>query len=175
MMKHLALFLALIAAPAAAQSTSVPTAQINTAVTNANALASQATAIGANAKSIGTTDANSQVAVPASIDVNVLSSANTYLIYATQALAQARSQMQCGVLKCDGSLTKYWWNVVGPTNSGTIGSTAVTAGSYAVEIQGSGPFTATAIGVAACAVGCGLTTTEQGNLVTAAQLASVMP
>jgi hypothetical protein len=55
MMKRLALLLALIAAPAAAQSTSVPTAQINTAVTDANALASQAATIGTNAKSVGTT------------------------------------------------------------------------------------------------------------------------
>jgi hypothetical protein len=55
MMKHLALLLALLAAPASAQSTSVPTAQINTAVTDANALASQAATIGTNAKSVGTT------------------------------------------------------------------------------------------------------------------------
>jgi hypothetical protein len=125
--------------------------------------------------SIATTDANSQAAVPASIDVNVLSSANTYLIYATQALAQARSQMQCAAVGCDGVKTVYWWNVIGPTNAGTISATAVAAGSYALEVQPGGYFGATVSHVGPCAVGCGLSTVEQGSLVTAAQLATVMP
>jgi len=125
--------------------------------------------------SIATTDANSQAAVPASIDVNVLSSANTYLIYATQALAQARSQTQCGQVGCDCVKTIYWWNVIGPTNAGTISATAIAAGSYALEVQPGGYFGATVSHVGPCAVGCGLSTVEQGSLVTAAQLVTVMP
>jgi hypothetical protein len=62
MMKHLAVLLALlIAAPAAAQSTSVPNASITQAATNATALATQATAIGANATSIAKTAGNKKV------------------------------------------------------------------------------------------------------------------
>jgi hypothetical protein len=125
--------------------------------------------------SIATTDANSQVSVPASIAVNVLSSANTYLIYATQALAQARSKTQCTAVGCDGTKTVYWWNVIGPTNAGTISATAIAAGSYALEVQPGGYFGATVSGVGPCAVGCGLSTVEQGSLVTAAQLVTVLP
>ena len=124
---------------------------------------------------ITTVDANSQSAAPAQIAVNVLSNANTYLIYATQALALARSQQQCATIGCDGVNTIWWWNVIGPTNAGTISATAIAANSYAVEIQPNGRFAATTNQVTACAIGCGLTTVEQGALVTAAQLVTVMP
>jgi hypothetical protein len=120
-------------------------------------------------------DANAQNAVSVTVSVNVLSSANTYLIYATQALALARSQTQCGQVGCDGVKTVYWWNVIGPTNAGTISATAIAAGSYAVEVQPGGYFGATVSHVGPCAVGCGLSTVEQGSLVTAAQLVTVMP
>jgi len=119
-------------------------------------------------------DANAQNAVSVVVPVNVLPTANTYLLFATLTLAQTRSQSQCTTLGCDGTKTKYWWNIIGPTNAGTIGATAVTANSYAVEIQGSGAFGMTTK-VGPCAVGCGLSTAEQGQLVTAAQVASVMP
>ncbi len=123
---------------------------------------------------ITTVDANSQAATPTSIAVNVLQSANSYLIFTTQALALARSQAMCATVKCDGVKTVYWWNVIGPTNAGSISGTAVTANSYAIEIQGSG-FYGKVTNVGACAVGCGLSTAEQGSLVTAAQLVTVMP
>lgn len=123
---------------------------------------------------ITATDATSQNAVPVMIGVQVLPSSYTYLIFPTQTLALARSQSQCAALGCDGVKTVYWWNVIGPTNAGTIGSTTVTTGSYAVEIQGSGPFAPTTK-VGPCAVGCGLTSTEQGQLFTAAQVATVLP
>ncbi len=123
---------------------------------------------------ITTVDANSQAATPASIAVNVLPSANTYLLFNTQALALGRSQTQCAAVGCDGTKTVYWWNVIGPTKAGTIASLTVPAGSYAIEIQGSGYYAKT-VAVGPCAVGCGLSSTEQGQLVTAAQVASVMP
>ena len=102
---------------------------------------------------------------------------NTYLIFPTQAAALARSQQQCVTLKCDGVKTIYWWNVIGPLNAGTAGSTVVAAGSYAVEIQAVGPFakTTNAIKGTPCAVGCGLTIGEQGQLVTGTQLAPLVP
>jgi hypothetical protein len=120
-------------------------------------------------------DANAQNAVSVTVNVNVLSSANTYLIYATQALALARSQTQCAAVGCDGVKTIYWWNVIGPTNAGTISATAIAAGSYALEVQPGGYFGATVSHVGPCAVNCGLSTVEQGALVTAAQLVTVLP
>ena len=100
---------------------------------------------------------------------------STYLIFSTQAAALARSQAMCasfGAAKCDGTLTKYWWNVVGPLNAGTAQGKVVTAGSYAVEIQNVGPYATN--GWPACAL-CGLTPTEKTNSVTAVQLAPLMP
>ena len=123
---------------------------------------------------VNVTDANSQAAVPVQISVQMLPAANTYLIFATQPLAMARSQSQCAALGCDGVKTVYWWNVIGPLNAGTIGSQTVTAGSYAVEIQGSGYYSATAK-IGPCAVGCGLTGIEQAALVTAAQVVTLLP
>ena len=81
MMKRFALLLAMIAVPAAAQSTSVPNASITQAATNATALATQATAIAINAKSIGTNatsiSANAtQIAKTATL-ANSISLANT--------------------------------------------------------------------------------------------------
>jgi hypothetical protein len=110
-------------------------------------------------------------------NAQTLPAGNNYLVFSTQVAALARSQQQCGALKCDGAKTVYWWNVIGPLNAGTAGSVSVAANSYAVEIQPSGVFAATthAITVAPCAVGCGLTSLEQGQLVTAAQLQPLLP
>jgi hypothetical protein len=100
---------------------------------------------------------------------------NTYLIFPNQAGALARAQTQCIAVKCDGVQTKYWWNVVGPLAAGTAGTTVVTAGSYAVEIDSIGPFAAINNFVPACAIGCGLTGPEQATLVTAPQITPLLP
>lgn len=87
---------------------------------------------------------------------------NTYLVFPTPQQALARSQQQCQALGCDGTLTKYWWNVV-----------TLTDGTGAVEIQPSGAFGKTTT-VGPCAV-CGLTPAEQAALKTALQLGSLIP
>ena len=60
---------------------------------------------------------------------------NTYLIFSSQALCQARAQAQCAALNCDGVQTRYWWSCVGPLSAGLVGPNAVTSGSYALTIQ----------------------------------------
>ena len=116
------------------------------------------------------TDSTSQIAVPAIVQVSAIDSTRRYLVYATQAAALTRSQAQCAVIGCDGTATKYWWNVIGQLAAGTSGTVAVVAGSYAVEVQLTGMF-GTTVSVPACAIGCGLTPAEKATLVTAAQLA----
>jgi len=120
-------------------------------------------------------DANSNAATPVTIPVRALPSTNTYLVYSSQALAQSRSQTQCATVNCDAHTT-YWWNIVGPLGAGTAGVQIVTDGSYAVEIQATGWFAPTVIPpkVSPCAVGCGLSPTEQQGLVTAVQLAPLL-
>jgi hypothetical protein len=130
---------------------------------------------GLDSIAIAVTDSTSQTATPVNMQVSVAANANTYLIFSTQAAALTRAQTQCAALICDGTFTKYWWNVVGPLAAGTAGVTAVTAGSYAVEIHPSGPFAAVNNFVPACAVGCGLSGPEQATLVTAVQITPLLP
>lgn len=97
---------------------------------------------------------------------------DSYLIFSTQAAALSRSQQQCAALKCDGVQTIWWWNTVGPLSAGTAGLQVVTANSYALDIQASGPFSATDTNK----VGTGtLTSAEISALVTAAQIAPLFP
>lgn len=103
-----------------------------------------------------------------------VNTADSYLVFSTQAAALARSQTQCTALKCDGVQTIYWWNVIGPLNAGTAGSTAVAANSYAVEIQPSGPYGATTT-TSKVAVPTGLSTSEQSSLVTGTALGPLAP
>ena len=119
------------------------------------------------------TDSTSQIAVPAIVQVSAIDSTRRYLVYATQAAALTRSQAQCAVIGCDGTATKYWWNVIGQLAAGTSGTVAVVAGSYAVEVQLTGMF-GTTVSVPACAIGCGLTPAEKATLVTATQLAPLL-
>jgi hypothetical protein len=129
---------------------------------------------GADNITIAVTDSTSQTATPVSVKVTATANTSTYLPFSTQAAAQTRAQQQCTALGCDGTQTKYWWNVVGPLAAGTAGTTVVAAGSYAVEIHSSGPFAAVNNFVPACAVGCGLTGPEQATLVTAAQITPLL-
>lgn len=96
----------------------------------------------------------------------------TYLIAVDQATALARSQQQCAALACDGVLTRYWWNVIGPLNAGMAGATPVPMGAYAIEVQATGPFSATTVVNVKSA---GLTAQEQSTLATAIQLAPLVP
>jgi hypothetical protein len=97
--------------------------------------------------------------------------APTYLIFPNQAACLARSQAQCAALGCDGVNTIYWWDCsAGPLKSGLVGPTAVTAGSYAMRIESTGPFTAIHPAKAV-----GLTILEQSSLKTAAAIAPVLP
>jgi hypothetical protein len=99
---------------------------------------------------------------------------NTYLIFSSQALCQARAQSQCNSLGCDGLQTQFWWACVGPLKSGMVGPNAVFSGSYALVVQPGTPFSATTTNaVAPSAVG--LSSGEQGKLVTAAAISGVMP
>lgn len=124
---------------------------------------------------INVKDSTSQNATPVTVQVQTIPGGFQYIVYSTQALALARSQTQCGAVKCDGVKTQYWWNVIGPLNAGTAGLQSVAANSYAVEVRPGDPyFDATTKTVAACAVGCGLTPPEQATLVTAAQIAPLV-
>jgi hypothetical protein len=99
---------------------------------------------------------------------------NTYLIFSSQALCQARAQSQCSSLGCDGVQTRWWWSCVGPLSAGLVGPNAVTSGSYALVVEPGTPFSATTTNaVAPSAVG--LSSGEQGKLVTAAAISSVLP
>jgi hypothetical protein len=97
--------------------------------------------------------------------------AQSYLIYTTQAACLARSQAMCVAMGCDGVNTKYWWSCdTGPLKSGMVGPTAVFAGSYALRVDPSGPFSAVHP-----AKGVGLSASEQTNLKGAAVIAPVLP
>jgi hypothetical protein len=151
-----------------------------TSIANVTAALATLTFTGqADTITVAVEDANLQIAAPATIQVQTISGTHEYIVYATQAAALARSTQQCAVFgasKCDGVQTVYWWGVIGPLNAGTAGSVSVAANSYAVEIRPGDPYygPTTSEYVAACAVGCGLTPTEQSNLVTAAQLAPLV-
>ena len=98
-----------------------------------------------------------------------------YLIYTSQALCLARSQAMCTAMHCDGVQTKYWWDCsTGPLKAGTVGPTAVFSGSYALAIQASGPFAATASNNVSGG-NVGLSTSEQSSLITATAIAPVLP
>lgn len=92
---------------------------------------------------------------------------NTYLVFDTLPAAQARSQQQCAVIKCDGVNTVYWWGVIGPLKAGTIGGLTVKDGSYAIEVQPSGFFAKT---VTVNKITGTMTAPEQSALVTGTQL-----
>lgn len=98
---------------------------------------------------------------------------NTYLIFSSQALCQARAQAQCAALNCDGVQTRYWWSCVGPLSAGLVGPNAVTSGSYALTIQPGTPFDVTDSNKVSPTAG--LSSGEQSKLVTAAAISSVLP
>lgn len=83
---------------------------------------------------------------------------NSYLTFSTPQAASERSQQMCGAVGCDGVRTRCWWAVK-----------VLSDGTAALRIEPGGFYGKTTT-AAACAVGCGLTTTEQGLLKTAAQL-----
>lgn len=98
----------------------------------------------------------------------------SYLIFPTEAACLARSKQQCQALGCDGVLTKYWWSCIGPLSAGLIGPAAVTAGSYAIQVQSNGPFGATTATQVSPTV-VGLATAEQMRLVSQTAIAPLLP
>lgn len=83
---------------------------------------------------------------------------NSYLTFSTPQLASQRSQAMCTNLNCDGVHTRCWWDVIQLTdNTGVL------------QIQPGGDYSRV-VTETACAVGCGLTVTEQGQLLTAGQV-----
>jgi hypothetical protein len=99
----------------------------------------------------------------------------SYLIYPDQATCLQRSQQMCAAMGCDGVLTKYWWDcTTGPLSSGLVGPNAVPAGSYAMRIESTGNFSIAASNQVSGGTQ-GLTTQEQGKLVTSTQIAPLLP
>jgi hypothetical protein len=99
--------------------------------------------------------------------------AQQYLIFANQPACQARAQQQCQALGCDGKQTIYWWDCsTGPLSAGTVGATAVAAGSYAMAIQPSGIYSISDTTTKGSGT---LTPSEQSSLVSAAAIAPVLP
>ena len=105
--------------------------------------------------------------------------ANTYLIFSSQALCQARAHTQAVALNYpqlnSGDATPAnWWTCTGPLSAGLVGPNAVTSGSYALTIQPGTAFDVTGTNkVVSSAVG--LSSGDQAKLVTAAQISSVLP
>jgi hypothetical protein len=144
-------------------------AQVNSSLANLTDVS------GSDQIAVNAVDANSNAATPVTIPVRALPSTNTYLVYSTAAAAHSRAQMQCAAVRCDGVQTVEWWNVIGPLGAGTAGSQSVADGSYAVELRpGDQYYAPTTTAYAACAVGCGLSGTEQSGLVTAVQIAPLL-
>lgn len=91
------------------------------------------------------------------------SSSNSYLPLASVVAAQSRAAQMCVALGCTGN-TIYWWGVQ-PTTDG--------AASVVIGPTGTAYGPTTTIGP--CAVGCGLSSTEQAALQTAAQMGTKLP
>jgi hypothetical protein len=95
----------------------------------------------------------------------------SYLIFPSQVQCMQRSQAQCQALGCDGVNTIFWWDcTTGPLSSGLVGARAVTAGSYAMRIESTGPFSAIHP-----SKGVGLTALEQTSLASPTAIAPVLP
>lgn len=88
---------------------------------------------------------------------------NTYLVFSTPAAAILRSQQMCTAVSCVAPNTRCWWNML-----------QLSDGRGALQVQPNGPYSKSAIGVTACAVGCGLAAGEQSRLVTAASLGAAL-
>ena len=104
--------------------------------------------------------------------------ANTYLIFSSQALCQARAHTQAAALNYpqlnSGDATPAnWWTCTGPLSAGLVGPNAVTSGSYALTIQPGTPFDVTDSNKVSPTAG--LSSGEQSKLVTAAAISSVLP
>ena len=100
--------------------------------------------------------------------------AQSYLVYPSQTACQTRSAAMCAAMKCDGTLTVYWWDCSTALNPGSIGATAVAAGSYAMQIAASGAYAATGSNTVSGGTQ-GLSAAEQSALLTAAQIAPLLP
>ena len=105
----------------------------------------------------------------------VSSPSPSYLIYPNQAACLARSKTMCQAMKCDGVQTIYWWDCsTGPLSAGTVGATAVAAGSFAMRIEQSGTYSATTSNAVSGGTQ-GLSASEQLALVSATAIAPVLP
>jgi hypothetical protein len=109
-----------------------------------------------------------QNAAPVAYAVRV--DGNKYLLQSSAATAQARSQQQCLALAkpCDGTFSKYWWEVKTTTN-----------GQGAIQIRPGDPqYDATCTGTCpggAASIGVGLSAGEQSSLVPVTGVALPVP
>ena len=102
--------------------------------------------------------------------------AQQYLIFNNQSLCLARSQTMCTAMQCDGVHTIYWWDCgTGPLQAGIAGLQTVTSGSYAMRIDTSSVYFGISTSNLVSNGLQGLTTSEQTSLVSAAQLAPLLP
>lgn len=99
--------------------------------------------------------------------------ADSYLVFPSQTECQARDNEQATALGSN-STTPYWWGCVGPLSAGTIDGQTISAGSYALDIQDSGPYGLTTSNAVSGGT-VGLSSTEQSELIPAADLAPLMP
>ena len=102
------------------------------------------------------------------------SSAQSYLVYSSQPLCESRAQTRCQALACDGTFTIHWWGCIGPFTARQAGSQTVPANAYALLIE---PSRAFGVGTSTTKSNGaqGLSASEQSNLVTAAQIAPLLP
>lgn len=97
----------------------------------------------------------------------------SYLIFPSLAACQARSQQMCQAMGCDGVHSIYWWACI-PLNAGTIGPTAVPAGSYAMRVEANGRFGVSSSNLVSNGTQ-GLTVQEQSQLNTATDVNPLIP
>ena len=86
----------------------------------------------------------------------------------------ALATIVAAALNCDGTQTVYWWACIGPLSAGAGGTHSVPANAYAIQIWPGTPFDVTAANLIVTNP-VGLSSPEQTNLVTAAQIAPVLP
>ncbi len=110
---------------------------------------------------------------------SALKGTEQYLVFSKEWQCEERSEEMCAAMKCDGVQTKQWWRCVGPLSAGkataVAGSIAIAAGSWALQIEDSGPFSAQTSN----AVSGGLVSlnwfVEQRALVSADEIAPLLP
>lgn len=145
---------------------SVTAAQLATAVATLKLTWPTAVLQAADTLTISASTNDGGAAAPAQMLISV--DGTKYLVFATLAAAQARSQQQCQALGCDGVQTVFWWSVI-----------PLTGGGGAIQIRPGDPcfdkIYAVGCGHAGSGAGTGMTTTEQSALAPATSVALPLP